>query len=72
MFMHIKAPDENVLAQLIPEVWWDTQVLYLRGHRFLLSCGPVGQCVVVIVEILQCNERYTLWHWEKWNMYYFT
>jgi len=27
MFMHIKAPDENVLAQLIPEVWWDTKVL---------------------------------------------
>jgi len=26
MFMHIKAPDENVLAQLIPEVWWDAKV----------------------------------------------
>jgi len=26
MFMHIKAPDENVLAQLIPEVWWDKKV----------------------------------------------
>lgn len=26
MFMHIKAPDENVLTQLIPEVWWDTKV----------------------------------------------
>ena len=26
--MHIKAPDENVLAQLIPEVWWDKKVLY--------------------------------------------
>ena len=29
MFMHIKAPDENVLAQLIPEVWWDTKVCNL-------------------------------------------
>jgi len=28
MFMHIKAPDENVLAQLIPEVWWDKKVLF--------------------------------------------
>jgi len=27
MFMHIKAPDETVLAQLIPEVWLDSKVL---------------------------------------------
>jgi len=29
MFMHIKAPDENVLAQLLPEVWWDNKVVRL-------------------------------------------
>ena len=36
MFMHIKAPDENVLAQLIPEVWWDKKVLYLV-HKVSVS-----------------------------------
>ena len=35
MFMHIKAPDENVLAQLIPEVWWDTKVLYTLYIKLL-------------------------------------
>jgi len=35
MFMHIKAPDENVLAQLIPEVWWDAQVLYFVRRFFV-------------------------------------
>lgn len=27
--MHIKAPDENVLTQLIPDVWWDAKVLLI-------------------------------------------
>jgi len=40
MFMHIKAPDENVLAQLIPEVWWDAQVLYFHMD-FLFSLAQL-------------------------------
>jgi len=58
MFMHIKAPDENVLAQLIPEVWWDSQVLYIV-HRFLFSVGQLFiskvNIAVIIADILCCS-----------------